>query len=163
MRLHSILSAFILSVGLAACGGSGSGDDVVTVDARTIDGSGGGGIDAAGGIDAPGGGGVNALGQLCSMSMTCPAGNNCTTLQGLGSQTMGYCTPTCSGQMGTECATGYTGPAGGRPVCALSTMQGAPPSACAIVCTAPEQCPTGLACTPVPGQMQPVSICVPPA
>ena len=57
----------------------------------------------------------------------------------------------------------YTGPAGGRPVCALSTMQGAPPSACAIVCTAPEQCPAGLACTPVPGQMQPVSICVPPA
>lgn len=160
MRLHSILSAFILSVGLAACGGSGSGDDVVTVDARTIDGSGGGGDGGGGTIDAPGGG-VNALGQVCSMTMACPAGNSCTTLQGLGSQTMGYCTPMCSGQMSTECATGYTGPASGRPVCALSTMMGAPPSACAIICTAPADCPAGLACTPVPGQM--ASICVVPA
>ncbi len=162
MRLHSILSAFILSVGLAACGGSGSGDDVVSVDARTIDGSGGGGIDAAGGtIDAPGGG-ANALGTVCSQTVACPAGNMCTGVQGVGSQTMGWCTPTCT-QMGVECAAGYTGPAGGRPVCALSTMQGAPPSACAIVCTAPAQCPAGLACTPVPGQPQPVSICAPPA
>lgn len=159
MRLHSILSAFILSVGLAACGGSGSGDDVVTVDARTIDGSGGGGIDAAGGtIDAPGGG-MNALGVVCSMSAPCPAGNSCTILQGLGSQTMGYCTPMCSGQMSTECATGYTG--GGRAVCALSTMMGAPPTACAIICTTPTDCPNGLACTPVPNQM--ASICVVPA
>jgi len=158
MRLHSILSAFILSVGLAACGGSGSGDDVVTVDARTIDGS-GGTVDAPNGtIDAPSGG-TNALGVVCSMTVACPAGNSCTILQGLGSQTMGYCTPMCSGQMSTECATGYTG--GGRAVCALSTMQGAPPTACAIICTAPADCPNGLACTPVPNQM--ASICVVPA
>lgn len=161
MRLHSILSAFILSVGLAACGGSGSGDDVVTVDARTIDGS-GGTVDAPGGtVDAPSGG-ANALGQLCSMSMACPAGNTCTFLQGLGSQTMGYCTPMCT-MSGGECAAGYSGPSTGRPVCAL-TMQGSmTPVACAIVCTAPADCPSGLACTPVPGQQQPVSICVVPA
>jgi hypothetical protein len=65
--------------------------------------------------------------------------------------------------MNTLCSTGYTGPAGGTPVCALSEAQGAPPSLCAIICTMNTQCPTGLQCIPVPGQNPPVSVCAPPA
>ena len=161
MHLHTILSAFILSVGLAACGGSGSGDDVVSVDARTTDG--GGAADApGGGIDAPGGG-SNALGMLCSPTVACPLGNMCPGVTGVGSQTMGWCTPMCSGQMSTECATGYTGPAGGRPVCILSQPGSTMATGCAIICTAPEQCPMNLACIPVPNQQTPFSICAPPA
>jgi hypothetical protein len=161
MRLSPIVSAFILSFSLAACGASGTGDDVVSVDARTIDGS-GGAIDAlAGSIDAPTGG-ANALGNVCSQTVACPAGNMCTGVQGVGSQTMGWCTPPCT-ETGGQCAAGYTGPAGGMPVCALRQAAGAPPTQCAIICTAPAQCPMDLACTPVPGQMPPVSIRAPPA
>lgn len=159
MRLSSILSALALSVALAACGGSGSGDDISTVDARAVDAR---VVDApAGSIDAPTGG-SNALGQVCSQTVACPAGNTCTGVSGVGSTTMGWCTPTCT-QQGGECAAGYTGPAGGMPVCALTTAQGAPPSQCAIICTAAAQCPSGLQCIPVPGQTTPVSICAPPA
>lgn len=157
MRLHSILSALILSLGLAACGASGGGDDVVTVDAQTIDGS-GGTVDApnGGGIDAP----MSALGQVCSQTMACPAGYMCTGIQNVGSQTTGWCTPPCT-ETGGECAVGYTG--GGMPACVLRQAMGAPPTQCAIFCTAPTQCPAGLACTPVHNQPQPVSVCAPPA
>ncbi len=107
----------------------------------------------------------NALGQLCPLmagggGAACPTGNNCVGLMGLGSTTTGYCTPDCM-NTAAICTTGYTGPAGGMPQCALVTAMGQPPNGCAIVCTATAQCPTGLTCTPVPNQ--PVMICVPPA
>jgi len=154
------LAALTFSLGVAACGGGDDDDDtVVVVDAAPLDPADAGTQTTP---DASTGGGTNALGQLCSATLACPDGNTCTSLQGLGSTTMGYCSPTCT-QAGSECATGYTGPAGGQPVCALSAGEGQPPSQCAIVCTAPTQCPTGLACTAVPGQTQPVSVCVPPA
>lgn len=152
-----ILAAFALTLGFVACGGGDDGDDdVQTIDApaATIDAP-----DVA--IDAPPA--SNALGQVCSFAApNCPAGNTCTGLQGVGSATMGYCSPMCM-NMNAICTTGYTGPAGGNPVCALSEAQGAPPTLCAIICTMNPQCPTGLQCIPVPGQNPPVSVCAPPA
>ena len=93
------------------------------------------------------------------MGTECPAGNSCVAIMGLGSQTTGYCTPNCN-NMTSICTTGYTGPAGGQPQCALSMAQGQPPNGCAIICMQTNQCPTGLSCTAVPGQN--VSICVAP-
>jgi hypothetical protein len=150
MRLV-LSSMFVLA--LAACGGDDG--DVVAIDARTPDGS-------SSTIDAPPSTGNNVLGTVCSMAAPCPEGNTCVTLMGVGSATMGYCSPMCT-QAGTECVTGYTGPAGGRPQCALSMAAGAPPTLCAIVCAAAGDCPSGLACTPVPNQPQPVSVCAAPA
>ena len=156
MRLSSILSALALSVALAACGGSGSGDDIATVDARAADAR---VVDAPGGsIDAPSG--ANALGTVCSATMACPTGNMCTGAQGVGSTTMGWCSPMCTA-MGGECAAGYTGPAGGMPACILRAPGASAPSLCAIVCTAPAQCPSGTQCIAVPGQS--FSVCAPPA
>lgn len=103
---------------------------------------------------------VNGLGQVCDMNIMCPEGNSCTGVQGVGDPERGYCSPSCT-EGGTECTDGYTGPSGGMPLCALSEASGAPPTLCAILCTAPEQCPTGTACIPVPGQS--ASICAPPA
>jgi hypothetical protein len=154
-NLSSFIAILSISIGLAACGGS---DDTTgtAIDARA------GTIDArVGTIDAPAGGG-NALGQVCSNTVVCPTGNACTGVSGVGSTTSGWCTPPCT-QAGTECTTGYTGPAGGMPQCALTTATGAPPTQCAIICTTTAQCPTGLSCIAVPGQSPPVSICAPPA
>lgn len=146
-----LLAAFALTLGFAACGGD---DDVETpIDAPPVV------IDAP--VDAPPA--VNALGTVCTFANpTCPEGNVCTGLQGVGSTTMGYCSPQCM-NMNALCSTGYTGPAGGMPVCALSEAQGAPPTLCAIICTMNTQCPSGLQCIPVPGQNPPVSVCAPPA
>ena len=119
-------------------------------------------VDAPLAIDAPSS--SNALGQPCAIMTagSCPAAHACTGIMGVGSTTMGYCSPMCNA-MDALCSTGYTGPAGGTPRCVLSTAQGAPATLCAIICTANTQCPTGLMCLPVPGQPQPVSICAPPA
>lgn len=135
MRI-SFVPAFALLM-FAACD-SGSGDDVQPIDAS-------GTVDSPGGsIDAPGGT-TNALGQTCdAANPACPAGNACITITGIGSSTTGYCSPMCAGDTAI-CTTGYTGPAGGQPMCALGA-QGSPPDACAIVCTASAQCPTGLTC-----------------
>ena len=107
----------------------------------------------------------NALGQLCPFAAggggtACPAGNACVTVTGVGTNTTtGYCTPNCMGMSGI-CTTGYTGPAGGMPQCALGTgSAGDPADGCAIVCTSNPQCPTGHTCTAVPQQT--VKICVP--
>jgi hypothetical protein len=155
MKFRPLLLVVVaLTFGLVACGGKSDDDDDQAV------------IDAPGGaIDAPmqnidAAGGTNALGTVCSFaSPQCPAGNTCTGVQGLGSTTMGWCSPMCM-NMNSICTTGYTGPAGGMPVCALSTAMGAPPSLCAIVCTMQSQCPTGLTCTQVPNQN--AMICAPP-
>lgn len=150
-----LLAAIALTFGFAACGGDDDGGDNTPTDAP-IDSA---AIDAA--IDAPPA--TNALGQVCDFANPqCPTGNVCTGLQGVGSQTMGYCSPMCM-NMNSICSTGYTGPQGGMPVCALSEAQGAPPTLCAIICTMNAQCPTGLQCIPVPNQPQPVSVCAPPA
>ncbi|HEU0033148.1 MAG TPA: hypothetical protein VFQ53_21090 [Kofleriaceae bacterium] len=157
MRLSHLLFVCLVGISsLVACGGGKDG------------GGGGGSADAA--VDSPPPIDSpppvqNALGQLCpfaagGMGQPCPAGNACVTLQGLGSTTTGYCTPDCM-NMTTLCTTGYTGPAGGMPQCALTTAAGQPPNGCAIVCTDNAQCPTGLSCLQVP--MNTVKICVPPA
>lgn len=154
MHLNLSRISILAVLALAACGGDDDGGNTP--------------IDAPAAIDAPialdAAAVTNALGQVCTFGAagTCPTGNSCTGLQGVGSTTMGYCSPVCT-MAGGECAAGYTGPAGGMPQCALSTAQGAPPSLCAIVCTVGTQCPTGLACVPVPGQPQPVSVCAPAA
>lgn len=157
MKFRPLLAVVVLAFGLVACGGGGGDDgddDGTDIDAAMA-------IDAAVSIDAPAS--SNALGQVCMLSApNCPAMHSCTGVQGVGSTTMGWCSPMCM-NMNAICTTGYTGPAGGMPVCALTTMQGAPPSLCAIICTGNAQCPTGLTCQPVPGQQQPVSICAPPA
>ncbi len=151
-----LLAAIALTFGFAACGGGDDdGGDNTPTDAA-IDSA---AIDAA--IDAPPA--TNALGTVCTFANPqCPEGNVCTGLQGVGSTTMGYCSPMCM-NMNAICTTGYTGPAGGMPVCALSEAQGAPPTLCAIICTMNTQCPAGLQCIPVPGQNPPVSVCAPPA
>lgn len=153
-----LLAAIALTFGLAACGGDDDGDGG---DNNPIDAA----IDSANNIDAspdapPA---SNALGQTCDFAAPqCPTGNVCTGLQGVGSTTTGYCSPMCM-NMNAICTTGYTGPAGGMPVCALSEGAGQPPTLCAIICTMNTQCPTGLQCIPVPGQNPPVSVCAPPA
>ena len=148
-----IALSLVLVFAAAACGGDDG--DVVAIDARTPDSSGST-------IDAPPSG-TNALGQLCSQAMPCPsAEDRCVTLMGVGSQTMGYCSPQCV-QGGNQCTSGYTGPATGQPQCALSMAAGSPPTLCAIVCASGTDCPSGLSCIPVPGQPQPVSVCAPPA
>jgi hypothetical protein len=141
-----LLAAVALTFGLVACGGGDDDGDGQTIDApQGIDAP--TAIDAA--IDAPT---TNALGTVCSFANPqCPAGNTCTGVMGVGSTTMGWCSPMCM-NMNSICSTGYTGPAGGMPVCAL-TMQGSTtPVLCAIICTAQNQCPTGLTCTAVPNQ-----------
>lgn len=149
-----LVAAFALVLGFVACGGGGGDDgddDGTTIDAPTA-------IDAPVSIDAPMS--TNALGTVCSFAApACPAGNTCTGVMNVGSTTMGWCSPMCM-NMNAICTTGYTGPAGGMPVCALS-MGGGAPTLCAIICTSTPQCPTGLTCTPVPNQNPPVSICAP--
>ncbi len=141
---------------IVSCGGGGSKGGV---DAN-------GNIDSSGNnIDAPGQV-TNALGQLCPFATggggtECPVGNACVTVTGVGSNAnTGYCTPDCMNSTAI-CATGYTGPAGGVPRCALTTGSGSSPDGCAIECTANPQCPTGMTCTLVPGQQTPIKICVP--
>lgn len=147
-----LVAAIALVLGLVACGGGDDGGDGVVIDAPTA-------IDAAVAVDAAPT--TNALGTVCSFaSPACPAGNQCTGVMGVGSTTMGWCSPMCM-NMTTICTTGYTGPAGGMPNCALTMAQGQPPNLCAIICTSTPQCPTGLTCTAVPGQNPPVSICAP--
>lgn len=162
MRTISIrvLAALALVLSFAACGGDDDGDDGgdgVTIDAPNQ-------VTDAPPVatDAPAA--SNALGQVCTLGAAgaCPAGNTCVAVGGVGSQTMGWCSPMCM-NMNAICSTGYTGPAGGMPVCAINEAMGAPPTLCAIVCTAGmnAQCPTGLTCQPVPNAG--VSICAVPA
>src|SRR5687768_17440785 len=153
MRFLSVtMIALLFSFGCGGGGSSGGDDDDPPIDAPDQP-----------DIDAPPPA-VNALGQLCPImagggGTECPAGNDCVALMGVGTNTTtGYCTPNCM-NMNSICSTGYTGPAGSMQVCALSAAQGQPPTGCAIICTAQNQCGTGLSCTPVPGQN--VMVCVP--
>jgi hypothetical protein len=156
MRLSRIVSAtFVVGVTAAAtifaCGGGGG----KTPDAKVY-------MDGKVFMDAPPAG-ANGLGQLCpfgsgGMGSACPGSDACVKLQNLGSATTGYCTPNCNG-MDSICTTGYTGPAGGMPKCALTVGSGSSASGCAIICTDTTQCPTGMGCVMVP--MNTVKICVP--
>lgn len=156
MRITRLSVLFVLVGSMSAACGGDDGDGGGTVDAPAVV------VDAPMIDAAPMT--TNALGQLCPIAMggggtACPAGNACTSLMGVGTNmTTGYCTPNCM-NMAAICTTGYTGPAGGQPQCALSASMGAPPTGCAIVCQNTPQCPTGLTCTPVPGQT--VMVCVP--
>lgn len=151
-----ILGALALVLAFAACGGDDDGDD--GGDGNTIDAP-AQTIDAPVVVDAPAA--TNALGQVCTLGAAdaCPAGNTCVAIMNVGSQTMGWCSPMCM-NMNSICSTGYTGPAGGMPVCAITEMTGAPPTLCAIICNpAMQQCPTGLTCQMVNAQ---TSICAAP-
>ena len=105
----------------------------------TVDGS----IDTAAGP-------VNALGQLCPVAIggggtDCPDGNTCKRINGIGTNmTTGYCTPSCMNS-DAICRAGYTGPQGGVEKCSLGASA-TDLTGCAIECTAPAQCPTGLSC-----------------
>lgn len=141
-------SIFVVSVLMfAACGDDG-GSTKPKVDAPMQQ------MDApATPMDMPQSGG-NALGQSCTFNMDptmtgCPAAHSCTNIDVMGaSDMMGYCSPMCT-PMNGACATGYTGPAGGMPQCALTTAMGQPPTLCAIVCTTNANCPAGLTCAVV--------------
>lgn len=151
--MKTIAHVFVVlaAVALSACSG---GSDSKTPDAAVVK------MDAAVKLDAaptP----TNALGQLCGqMTAACPTGHNCVIITGLGSQTTGYCSPSCKGAP-AACTTGYTGPAGGQPQCVLGPM--GTPEACAVACGTDANCPTGLKCLAVPGNMQGVKICAAPA
>jgi len=151
-RLSAVSSVFVSVVIAVACGSSGSSKKP---DAAVVK------MDAA--IDSPAQV-QNALGQLCPFmtgggGTPCPAGNACVKITGVGSNAnTGYCTPDCMG-MNSICTTGYTGPSGGQPQCALSAGSGSAANGCAIVCVNPADCGTGLTCTQVTGQQ--VKICVP--
>ena len=139
----------IATFALAACYGDDTGK--ISIDASTA-------------IDAPDGktdasAAINALGTVCSLAApSCPAGNTCTSIQGVGSTTRGYCSPTCN-NMNVICGAGYTGPAGGMAFCALTTPGSTTPTLCAIVCSTAAQCPSGLDCIAVPNR--PERVCVP--
>jgi hypothetical protein len=159
MRLSRLLSVTVV-IGVAAaatifaCGG----DDHAKVDAPKVFMDGNKVF-----MDAPAAG-ANGLGQLCPFAAggagsACPAGDACVKLNGVGSATTGYCTPNCAGS-NAVCITGYTGPAGGMPECALTVGSGSGVTGCAIVCTSPAQCPTGMGCVQAPGSGAPM-ICVP--
>lgn len=155
MRMTMFAVSMVLGAALAACGSSGKSG----VDAN----GGGDDVDAKVFLDAPPQQTTNALGQLCPFAAggggtMCPAGNDCVALMGVGSTTTGYCTPMCM-NMSSICTTGYTGPAGGNPQCALTVMGSTTPNGCAIICTMASQCPTGMGCMPVTGQT--VKICAP--
>jgi hypothetical protein len=165
-----MLAAFALTVGLAACGGSGGGDDD---DGTSIDAP--GAIDAPANIDAPAGGG---LGQICNQTMTCPS----TAMQCLrfsATAPNGYCSLVCApGQMNmpnaqgqfprpptttdAACVAQFSGSVG-TPICGVvlsNTLQPPVPqgqqpqqgttytydAACIITCGTGMACPTGLTC-----------------
>lgn len=154
MRTLCILACTLTALTLAACGGGTTGDDVtVQPDANTTTHP-----DAAVVPDSMPQA-VNDLGTPCDPNTPtdCAATSTCVIIGGVGSQTMGWCSPACT-QAGTECSDGYTGPATGQEVCAI-TNGGADPVLCAIVCQTGTDCPNGLLCTAVPGQNPPVSIC----
>ena len=114
---------------------SGLIDASATVDAR---------------VDAPPG--ANDLGVPCDVNNApCASGHQCVVLGLSGSPSAGYCSPGCT-VGGTECVDGYSGPPNGQPACAVGG-QGGEPQFCAIICTTTAECPSGLACTPVPDQM----------
>ena len=164
MRLSRLLSTTVV-IGIAsaatifACGGGGGGnnpDAKVFKDSKPF-------LDSASGVSG-------GLGQLCPFSAggagsACPQGDACVALQGLGSTTTGYCTPNC-GTNASACTTGYTGPTGGMPECALVTAGSgsgsgsgtSTPNACAIICTEVSQCPGGMECIVAQGTTK---ICVP--
>lgn len=158
-QLTKFFACTLAITAFAACGGSGdddNGDDDDAPDASTTPQP---DADTTPSPDAMPNT-TNALGQVCDSATPCPDGNSCTGIQGVGSETSGYCSPACT-PSGGECAAGYTGPAGGQPMCVLSEAAGADPTLCAIICTDNAQCPSGTQCIPVPGNS--ASVCAPPA
>jgi hypothetical protein len=151
MRTLCILAFTLSALSFAACGGGGDDDVTVQPDANTTTHP-----DAALVPDATQQG-VNDLGTPCDPNTPtdCAATSTCVVIGGLGSQTMGYCSPMCT-QAGTECADGYTGPATGQVQCAITEQDPNTPVLCAIICTTGTDCPNGLACTDTG---QGVSIC----
>lgn len=107
----------------------------------------------AGGPDAGATPAANALGQPCATAADCEstAAHECVIVQGLGSQSMGYCSPACA--TATDCTEGYGGP--GEPVC----MTDRTPPTCMIKCVSNADCPTGLDCIVTGG---PVNVCLVP-
>ncbi len=150
MRKLSLLPVLVLSLALGACGGDdddgdGGGDGNTDVDAAV-----GGDIDAAASQPdaATGGGSAANLGLPCTAAMPCPnegAGETCTLLTGIGSETEGFCTISCAGQGDdATCQNGFPGP--GQAGCFLAD-QAQTNFSCGIICTGgPGTCPAGLGC-----------------
>lgn len=166
MRLSSLFSAaFVVGISagatIIACGGGGGGNNN-GADAKVYKDAPGSGSGSGSGSGNPNPDVTAGLGQLCPAAQggagsACGSADSCVLITGLGSTTTGYCTPNCAGS-NTGCTTGYTGPTGGQPVCALSVGSGSGATGCAIVCTGVAQCPGGMECVVAQGTTM---ICVP--
>jgi hypothetical protein len=169
MRLSSLFSvAFVVAIAVGAtiiaCGSSGGNNN--GADAKVYKDAPGSGSGSGSGSANPNPDVTAGLGQLCPAAQggagsACGSADECVLITGLGSTTTGYCTPNCAGS-NAGCTTGYTGPAGGQPVCALTTGSGSGSGSgatgCAIVCTGIAQCPGGMQCVVAQGTTM---ICVP--
>ncbi len=89
----------------------------------------------------------------------CEAGSDCVGVDGLRSFET-YCAPQC--EVADDCTPPPDGDA--VPVCAISAGGAPSPTHCALVCEVDGdpfgECPAGMFCIDVPGQMTPVSICM---
>lgn len=96
--------------------------------------------------------------EACDLA-ACEAGNDCIELTGLRSNPP-YCSPQCTTD--ADCPAPPDGDA--LPVCALSADGATDPTNCALLCEYDGlpygTCPAGMACTDVPDQTTPVSICM---
>ena len=155
----AFVAAVAAAAAVAACGSSGGSNKKNPDAGKTF-------MDAPAKVfmDAPP---PNVLGQLCPFASggsgsACPAQDECVMITGVGSTKTGYCTQDCMGS-DALCSTGYTGPSGGMPVCALQAGSGSGSQAngCAIICTTAAQCPTGMSCLQVQAGPPPISACVP--
>ena len=159
MRISRAIPLLFAALAFIACGKS---DDKKTnqFDAAPM----GGNPDAPtiGTPDAPMASGVNALDQICDQVTACPTGNACTGISGLGSADKGWCTPDCTAGKDTTCTTGYKGPAGGVPKCALVAQGSQTPSGCIVICKDDTQCASGMKCQALPAPNDKIKACAPP-
>ncbi len=151
MRINRAIPLLLAAMAFAACGSS---DKKTTPDAHVAT------IDATPVLPdaAPV---ANGLATVCTVNTDCPTGNMCTGILNFGSQTKGWCTPNCMA-MDTICTTGYAGPAGGMPKCALTSTQGGAADGCLVLCTTDPQCATGMTCQALPAPNQAIKACAPP-
>lgn len=158
MRIASFMTAVFVSLALAACGGSSSGDDVSADDAVDPDANPNDPPDADNTV-------AKQLGDSCTPDQAnptgpgdCDAGMTCLALEGGGGS---WCSKSCTGPSDTSCGTGYTGP--GIPGCFLGVdfdnNGSSDGTFCGVICNDlagdPMVCNPASACTGAcPGTLQ---------